>query len=249
MRLVVVCARIEERDAVLRGLGAAQLARLPAYPHTRVAHPGVGTVVVMSAGAGPATAVAAGVAGDRLRPDAILSMGLARGLGAGAPAGTIVLADRIIGADLGSSTGSTAPGTDADLDPGFRSLERLGLGPTAYDVPSALLDTVTGRVETTGEPVRVGPVLSVGAVPATVAAGTELKRRHPGALAVAREGYGVAVAAASSRVPALEVRVLSDVAGTAREAGIDPAALDVLAAASSALFAREWDASAPAATG
>lgn len=250
MRLVVICALPDERDAVLQGLGATSQARLPAYPQTLVAHPGAGTVVAICAGSGPAAAVAAGVAANRLRPDVLLSMGLARGLAAGAPTGTIAVADRIVGADLGTTIPpegaqqvgrGVAGGFEAAAEPDFRSLETLGLGHSAYDVSSPLLDAVSGRLETTESPVRVGPLLSAATMPGSVQAREALLRRHPQAVAVAREGFGVAVAAAAHGLPVFEVRVTSELAGTAREVEGDIPALDALAQAASALFARDWE--------
>jgi futalosine hydrolase len=230
VRLVVVTPGLAERDAVLRDLGPAQLARLAPYDDTRVAHPSAGTIVVVPSGVGaPAAAAAAGVAINRLRPDAVLAMGLAGGFAGRASSGSVVVADRIVAADLG-----------ADSPDGFRPLEQLGLGISSYDVSAHLSALARARIAAAGLDVAVGAVLTVATATGTAARLHSLAGRHASAVAEAMEGAGVAVAAAAHGVPVLEVRAVSNAVGPR---GADPRevepALDALSRAARALFAGE----------
>jgi hypothetical protein len=74
VRLVVLVPTVAERDAVLDAFGPARLARMLPWAGTRVGESGAGTLVVVPVGEGvAAAAAAAGVAANRLQPDALLS--------------------------------------------------------------------------------------------------------------------------------------------------------------------------------
>ncbi|HEU4676301.1 MAG TPA: hypothetical protein VFS29_09950 [Motilibacteraceae bacterium] len=74
MRLVVLVPTVAERDAVLDAFGPARLARMLPWAGTRVGESGAGTLVVVPVGEGvAAAAAAAGVAANRLQPDALIS--------------------------------------------------------------------------------------------------------------------------------------------------------------------------------
>lgn len=76
MRLLVVTATVQERDAVLEPFPPARLARLLPYAATRVAQSGAGTLVVLPCGPGVAAAAAAtAVAVNRITPDAVVTVG------------------------------------------------------------------------------------------------------------------------------------------------------------------------------
>ena len=58
-----------------------------------------------------------------------------------------------------------------------------------------------------------GPVLTVSTVTGSAERAAELAARHPGAVAEAMEGFGVAEAAAAAGVPVLEIRAVSNAVG------------------------------------
>jgi futalosine hydrolase len=168
VRWLVVTAVAAERDALL---GAA--------PN------------VIVAGIGPAAAAAAtsaALAGERF--DLVISAGIAGGFDV--PVGAVVVASRIVAADLGAET--------AD---GFEAI-----GSTGLDVPVDLAATLAAR---TGA--LTGAVLTVSTVTGTAATATALRARHPDAVAEAMEGFGVATAAALHGVPFAEVRAISNAVG------------------------------------
>ncbi|MEE1929621.1 futalosine hydrolase [Streptomyces sp. TRM 70351] len=158
---------------------------------------------VLAAGVGPAAAAsgaataltAAALAG---RPYAlVVSAGIGGGFpGAVAPGGTAV-ASAVVAADLGARTPE-----------GFLPVTELGFGTGAHHPPAALARAVA---EAAGG--VLGPVLTVSTVTGTAADAAELVRRHPGAVAEAMEGFGVAEAAAAHGVPVLEVRTVSNAVG------------------------------------
>jgi futalosine hydrolase len=143
---------------------------------------------VLVAGIGPVAAAAATSAAlTTRRPDLVVSAGIAGGFDV--PLGSVVVASRVVHADLGIETPS-----------GF---EPLG---TALDVPGA--DTLGLRLGA-----RTGTVLTVSTVTGTAATAATLRARYPDAVAEAMEGYGVATAAALTGVPFAEVRAISNLVG------------------------------------
>jgi futalosine hydrolase len=143
---------------------------------------------VLVAGIGPAAAAAAtsaALAGRR--PDLVVSAGIAGGFDL--PLGSVVVASRVVHADLGIEAPS-----------GF---EALG---APLDVPGA--DALAARLGA-----RSGAVLTVSTVTGTAATATALRARYPDAMAEAMEGYGVATAAALFGVPFAEVRAISNLVG------------------------------------
>nr|WP_257574096.1 futalosine hydrolase [Streptomyces sp. JJ66] len=172
---------------------------------------------VLAAGVGPAAAAAgtavaltaAELAGLPYR--AVVSAGI--GGGFGVPLGRAVVASAIVAADLGVRT--------AD---GFLSVTRLGFGTDAHRPPA---DAARALAEATGG--ALGPVLTLSTVTGTAVGAAELVRRHPGAVAEAMEGFGVAEAAAGYGVPAFELRTISNAVGPRdRDAWRVPEALAAL---------------------
>ncbi|MEV0261582.1 futalosine hydrolase [Streptomyces sp. NPDC050617] len=229
MRVLVVTAVPAERDAVVRG---ASPAGDPAEPPAEIAVPGgmlhrvrhsAGPVLdALAAGVGPGAAgagAAAALAAAALRSqpyDLVLSAGIGGGFQPAAPVGSLVVSDAIIAADLGAETPD-----------GFRSTAELGFGTVAHQAPEHLVRAVA---EATGA--APGAVLTVSTATGSAARAAELTARHPGALAEAMEGFGVAEAAAAHGVPALEVRAVSNPVGPRdRAAWRIGEALDVLARA------------------
>ncbi|MCE7079079.1 futalosine hydrolase [Streptomyces sp. ST2-7A] len=182
-------------------------------------------VEAVVAGVGPAAAAAA--TADALararaegRPfDLVLCAGIAGGLTGRAPLGSVVVASRILAADLGAETPD-----------GFADVTELGFGTVAHDPPARLAAEVAGAAGA-----LLAPVLTVSTVTGTVERAAELAARHPTAGAEAMEGFGVAEAAVRAGVPVLEVRAVSNPVGPRdRAAWRIPEALRALADACAA---------------
>lgn len=160
-------------------------------------------VDVLDAGVGPAAAAAAtgtALTAAALRDtpyDLVVSAGIGGGFAGVAAPPAVVMADTITAADLGAET----PG-------GFLPVTDLGFGTTEHRPPDAL---VRAAAAATGA-VR-GTVLTVSTVTGSAERAAGLRTRHPGAVAEAMEGFGVAEAAAAHGVPVLEVRTISNPVG------------------------------------
>ncbi|MBP0451277.1 futalosine hydrolase [Kitasatospora sp. RG8] len=198
-RLLVVVAVAAEAEAVLRGLGGPVRALpLPGGELHRAAHPSGVTVDVLAGGVGPAAAAAAASAAlCAHRYDLVVSAGIGGGFAPQAPVGSTVLAEAIVAADLGAETPD-----------GFADVTELGFGtvrhtpaPAAVALAAAALGAVTGTV------------LTVSTVTGSTGRAAALTARHPGAVAEAMEGFGVAEAAARHGVPAFELRTVSNPVG------------------------------------
>ncbi|MEZ0065099.1 futalosine hydrolase [Streptacidiphilus sp. MAP12-20] len=228
-RLLVVTAVAAEAAAVLRGVQAAnghyaEISR-PSLPggYTLTA---CGPVDVVVAGVGPAAAAAATATalavGDGCYALAV-SAGIAGGFAPVAPVGCAVVAEAIVAADLGAETPD-----------GFADVTELGFGRVRHACAQA--DEVVRALRGRGLPTATGPVLTVSTVTGSAERAAELLRRHPGAVAEAMEGFGVAEAAAGHDVPVLELRAVSNAVGPRdRAAWRIGDALDALAAVFAAL--------------
>lgn len=204
-RVLVATAVPVERDAVAQAFAGPvreePLSALPGATLHRV--PGPPAVDLIAAGVGPALAAAttasaltaAALAGAPY--DLVVSAGIAGGFAPHAPVGSLVVADEITAADLGAETGN-----------GFLPVTELGFGTVTHRPPEALVRAIAAAA-----PARTGTVLTVSTVTGTAARADALRARHPGALAEAMEGFGVAEAAAAHRVPVLEVRAVSNPVG------------------------------------
>jgi futalosine hydrolase len=182
-RILVVTAVEPERQAVLRGLGAADAA-------------GSGVVVeVGGVGSASVAATTARVLALR-RFDAVLSAGIGGGIGV--PVGGTAIATTSVAADLG-----------ADSPDGFLSLDQLGFGTAAIAADPGIVAAVTAAIPG----VVAGPVLTVSTVTGTLAGTRDLIARHPDAVAEAMEGFGVATAATQAGVPFGELRTISNPVG------------------------------------
>ncbi|MEV3967984.1 futalosine hydrolase [Streptomyces sp. NPDC050698] len=184
-RVLVATAVPVERDAVARGF------------------PGDSGIEVITVGVGPAlaaatTATALTTAALKDEPYAlVVSAGIGGGFQPEAAVGSLVVADEIVAADLGAET-----------EDGFVPVTELGFGTVRHQPPADLVRRAAGA---TGA--RTGSVLTVSTVTGTAARAATLRERHPGALAEAMEGFGVAEAAAAHGVPVLEVRAISNPVG------------------------------------
>ncbi|MEW2448684.1 futalosine hydrolase [Streptomyces parvulus] len=200
-RVLVATAVPAERDAVARAFPA---------PAAEVALPGAALLRVpdggpdlLAAGVGPALAAASTAAALTAAALAGVPYGLvvSAGVGGGfpphAPVGSLVVADAITAADLGAET--------AD---GFLPVTDLGFGTVTHRPPPALV-----RAAATATGARPGTVLTGSTVTGTAERAALLLARHPGALAEAMEGFGVAEAAAAQGVPVVELRAVSNPVG------------------------------------
>lgn len=223
-RILVVTAVTAELDAVTAGLeraGREGAAHRPA--RTEVLAAGVGPAA--SAAHTAAALSAAAAQGDPFT----LAVSAGIGGGFGQPLGGVVVASSIVAADLG------AAGPD-----GFVSVADLGFGVTEHLPPSGLVREVA---EAAGA--AAGPVLTVSTVTGTAERARELAARHPGAVAEAMEGFGVAEAAVAHGVPVLELRAVSNPVGPRdRAAWRIPEALAALGAGCAAMLPvlRAWEA-------
>jgi futalosine hydrolase len=213
VRVLVVTAVAAERDAAARGFGPAATSPPPApapsgLDAVRVTPGGDGPghrpvrADLIAGGVGPAasaasTATALTAAAARGEPyDLVVSAGIAGGFAPVAALGSVVVADRVIAADLG-----------ADSPDGFLPVDALGFGTTAHTCAPHLAAAVArglGAVH--------APVLTVSTATGTAERAAVLRERH-GAAAEAMEGFGAAEAAAGHGTPFLEIRTISNAVG------------------------------------
>ncbi|NYE42233.1 futalosine hydrolase [Streptomyces fulvorobeus] len=185
-----------ERDAVTRafGDGGPQVRSVPGAELHRA-----GGLDVLAGGAGPAAA-AASAAFALAAATVPYALVVSAGIGGGfppAPPGSLVVASAVVAADLGAETPD-----------GFVPVTGLGFGRDRYVPPASLVRTVasaTGAVS--------GEILTVSTVTGSAARAEALLAAHPGAVAEAMEGAGVAEAAERFGVPVLELRAVSNAVG------------------------------------
>ncbi|WP_436841586.1 futalosine hydrolase [Streptomyces parvulus] len=186
------------------------MARAFPAPAAEMALPGAALLRVpdggpdlLAAGVGPALAAASTAAALTAAALAGVPYGLvvSAGIGGGfpphAPVGSLVVADAITAADLGAETADD-----------FLPVTDLGFGTVTHRPPPALV-----RAAATATGARPGTVLTGSTVTGTAERAALLLARHPGALAEAMEGFGVAEAAAAQGVPVLELRAVSNPVG------------------------------------
>ncbi|MFD5021589.1 futalosine hydrolase [Paenibacillus sp. NPDC058367] len=184
-RVLIVTAVAAERDAVLRGLKGSD--------RFHVIAAGAGTA---AAAAGTAAALAAGSYG------CVISAGIGGGFPGVAPLGSLVVASEMIAADLGAETPD-----------GFRSAAELGFGSVSVPADHGTVQAVSAALAAAGLTVSTGTVLTVSTATGTAETAAALIARHPGAVAEAMEGHGVAVAAEALGLPVLELRAISNPVG------------------------------------
>ncbi|ARF59674.1 futalosine hydrolase [Streptomyces gilvosporeus] len=198
-RVLVVTAVGAERDAVCAATGPYEVRALPGG---QVLHR-TGAFDVLAAGVGPAAAAAGAATAltAAALADAPYGLVVSAGIGGGfcphAPLGSVVVADAIVAADLGAETPD-----------GFLAVTDLGFGTVVHRPDPELVHAVTAA---TGG--AAGTVVTVSTVTGSAARATALADRHPGVLAEAMEGFGVAEAAAAHGVPVLEIRTVSNAVG------------------------------------
>ncbi|MFI6338322.1 futalosine hydrolase [Streptomyces sp. NPDC050535] len=199
-RVLVATAVPLERDAVARAFAPAPLREMP-LPGAALHR--TGGYDLLAAGVGPARAAASTAAALTAAAladspyDLVVSTGIAGGFQPEAPVGSLVVADEITVADLGAET--------AD---GFVTVTELGFGVVSHRPPESLVRELAAAIGG-----HTGTILTVSTVTGTGARATELRARHPRALAEAMEGFGVAEAATAHGVPVLELRAVSNPVG------------------------------------
>ncbi|MGQ4718231.1 futalosine hydrolase [Streptomyces anulatus] len=196
MRVLVVTAVPVERDAVTRAFGGTP--ETVALPGTELHR--LGAFDVLAGGAGPAAAAAAtafALASVSAPYGLVVSAGIGGAFTPLTPLGSLVVASDIVAADLG-----------ADTPDGFLPVTALGFGRDRFTAPPTLVREVAAA---TGA--AAGPVLTVSTVTGTAERAGALLAAHPGALAEAMEGFGVAEAAARAEVPVTELRAVSNAVG------------------------------------
>ncbi|WP_017728460.1 futalosine hydrolase [Halalkalibacterium ligniniphilum] len=184
-RILVVASITAEKEAVLRGL--KENSRFD------VVVSGVG---VAAAAARTATALATNTYSF------VLCIGIGGGFPNRADTGSLVVANKIVAADLGAETRD-----------GFSSIDELGFGTAQLTVDTYLATKVTDALHKAALPVTTGPILTVSTVTGTAETATELATRIPGAAVEAMEGYGAATAAHMQGIPFLEIRAISNQVG------------------------------------
>ncbi|MFD7548440.1 futalosine hydrolase [Streptomyces sp. NPDC059578] len=207
VRVLVATAVPAERDAVaLAFLSEQREVRVPGVDLRRITTAGA-RWDLLAAGVGPAAAATGAASAltaadlDGAPYDLVVSAGIAGGFAPLAPVGSLVVADAITVADLG------AQGGDDDPD-GFLPVTALGFGTVTHVPPAHLVREAAAAI---GCP--AGTVLTVSTVTGSTGRAAALRARHPGALAEAMEGFGVAEAAAAHGRPVLEVRAVSNPVG------------------------------------
>ncbi|MFF2653963.1 futalosine hydrolase [Streptomyces sp. NPDC058045] len=205
MRILVATAVPPERDAVARAFdAAAHPVPLPGAVAYRL-RTAAARWDLLAAGVGPARAAAgtavaltaAALAGEPYT--LVVSAGVGGGFAPVAPVGSVVVADAVTAADLGAETADGA---------GFLPVTALGFGTVTHRPPPGL-----ARAAAEAAGAAYGTVLTVSTATGSAARAGVLRARHPGALAEAMEGFGVAEAAAAQGVPVLEVRAVSNPVG------------------------------------
>jgi futalosine hydrolase len=206
MSTLVITAVAAEAAAVVSGGRAVRIG-----PYEGLHEHGVTAV---PAGVGPARAAAcAGTLLALERWDLVVSAGIGGGFAGKAGVGELVLADRVVHADLG-----------AESPLGFLPIDALGLG-----AATTRLDETRVALVATRTAVVVGAVLTVSTVTGTAERAAELTAAHDPS-AEAMEGAGVLAAACAHGVPFLELRGISNLVGPRdRDAWDLPAALAALA--------------------
>lgn len=247
-RVLIVTAVDAEKDAVLRGLGdqaakmfdviaggvgpaavaastAAKLAFAAAAGGKALAQ---GSTAPDGPDAAQASAASTGpLAGAGLTPayTLVISAGIGGGFPGRADVGSLVVADAMVAADLGSQTPD-----------GFLSVDELGFGSSRVAADAALAARLRHELQRAGHAVSGGTAVTVSTATGTAETAAELLRRVPDATAEGMEGFGVATAAKQFGVSALELRAISNAVGPRdRDAWRIKDALDALQAASSIL--------------
>ncbi|MDV2686589.1 futalosine hydrolase [Alkalihalophilus lindianensis] len=185
-RVLIVVSVEAEKEAVLRGIGKDN-------EMFNVVVAGVGV-----AAAATTTAITLTNQPYQL----VINAGIAGGFVGRADVGSLVVANEIICADLGTET-----------DEGFLPLDQLGLGATGVKVDEAAKETIIAAFKQANRKVAAGQILTLSKVTGTQETNDQLIKRYPDAVAEGMEGFGVATAALKCGIPVLEIRSISNAIG------------------------------------
>ncbi|MBU9720087.1 MULTISPECIES: futalosine hydrolase [Bacillaceae] len=134
--------------------------------------------------------------------DLVICAGIAGGFEGKAPLESIVIADKIIAADLGAETSEK-----------FLSIEELGFGFSQIEPATEYIPNIVQALESKEVHTTSGAILTLSTVTGTEQTATDLLSRIPTACAEAMEGFGVASAAKNFGIPCLEIRAISNAVG------------------------------------
>lgn len=184
-RILIVAAVEAERDAILRGLRHNE--------NYDVAAAGIGSVSA-------AAITARLLAEDKYK--LVISTGIAGGFASKADVGSVVIAEKVIAADLG-----------VDTPEGFLSLEQLNYGPNSINTDAELGRKAVKKLLEAGLEVCSAPIITVSTATGTDEGAAKKAGLVPNAGAEAMEGYGVAYTAKIYGIPVLEIRTISNQVG------------------------------------
>jgi futalosine hydrolase len=220
-RVLVVVAVDEEAAAICAGFDHVDTTPDGASPWPwRDGRVGDTDVIVLVSGVGPAAAAAAAAYALTREADIslVLSAGIAGGFDGRAKVGDVVLATRIVAADLGADRGER-----------FESIAEMGYGPSSFSIDAETTVIAASALHDGRITAQSGAILTVSTVTGRTEAIEAFESAHPDSIAEGMEGFGVATAARAFGKPVLELRTVSNIVGESDKATWDfVAAFDTL---------------------
>lgn len=209
-KILIMTSVEAEQNAIKEGIGSEN-------ERFTVALAGVGP---MSAAANTATMLSTS------EYSLVINMGIAGGFPERAKIGDVVVALKMVAADLG-----------AESEDGFKTIEELGFGKSGLTCDPEIVGRVQKAIQQHSSiSVHARTILTLSTVTGTDKSLKRLMQRFPEAGAEAMEGYGVATAAELKGIPCMEIRSISNLIGPRdREAWRIKDALDSLRTVSSIL--------------
>lgn len=187
--ILIVTAVEVEREAVLRGLSRSHAAGID----------------VLASGAGPVSAAASTAAALSMAAvtyNLVISAGIGGGFPGRAEIGSLVLASKIVSADLGAETPN-----------GLLSLDELGFGSSSVAASDTWNKRLLRALASEQLEASLAPAITVSTATGTAATAELRTRLVPGAASEGMEGYGVAIAASQQGIPVTELRAISNAVG------------------------------------
>lgn len=232
MRVLVVTGDVAEREAVAAGLHGPAQVRRHSHGSVLTVATTAGIIDVVAGGIGPvATASTTGwLLGSADREGsvyaAVIVIGSAAAYpGRGAP-GEVIVADRVVDADLGVET-----------ETGSRPPSALGLDATiTWDLVSPPPAAIAARVAAGGFPVRTGTILTTTRITTTAGRVAELVRLHGPAAEASTGAGGLVATLGSAEVGFGEIRVIERIVGSEPSPNHSTETMALLAATAEAVF-------------